>query len=180
MALLLHLDGPSGVGKSTLAERYADAHPGVLNCDVDRLRTMVGGWERDFVGAGRIVLPDAVAMIRSHLAGGRDVVMPQMLLDEAEAEAFRSAAVDDGHRYLRLVLWAPPGVARARFEGRGLEERLDAAIGAAVEARGGAALFDQLEEHFAGVDGDARVEVAQDLDAAYRALLTALRRAGVP
>ncbi|HEY3954535.1 MAG TPA: hypothetical protein VGM53_14255, partial [Streptosporangiaceae bacterium] len=37
MARLIHLNGPSRVGKSTLAHRYADNHPGTLCLDVDVL-----------------------------------------------------------------------------------------------------------------------------------------------
>ena len=50
MPTLLHLNGPSGVGKSTLARAWADRHPGTLLCDIDELRTCVSGWESDFVG----------------------------------------------------------------------------------------------------------------------------------
>jgi hypothetical protein len=35
---LLHLNGPSGVGKSTLARAHAARHPGTLVCDIDELR----------------------------------------------------------------------------------------------------------------------------------------------
>jgi len=37
MPILIHLNGPSGVGNSTLAQRYVDEHPGVLNLDIDAL-----------------------------------------------------------------------------------------------------------------------------------------------
>ena len=32
--MLLHLNGPSGVGKSTLARAHAARHPGTLVCDI--------------------------------------------------------------------------------------------------------------------------------------------------
>jgi adenylate kinase family enzyme len=50
---LIHLNGPPGIGKSTLARRYVADHPGVLNCDIDVLRSLIGGWESGFAEAGR-------------------------------------------------------------------------------------------------------------------------------
>jgi hypothetical protein len=47
VARLIHLNGSPGVGKSMRARRYAADHPGTLMCDIDVLRTMVGGWQRD-------------------------------------------------------------------------------------------------------------------------------------
>jgi adenylate kinase family enzyme len=45
MARLVHLNGPPGIGKSTLSALYADRHPGTLNLDVDTLHLLVGGWQ---------------------------------------------------------------------------------------------------------------------------------------
>ena len=53
-ARLIHLNGPPGIGKSTLARRYAAEHAGVLLCDVDVLRTMIGGWQEDDGAAGLV------------------------------------------------------------------------------------------------------------------------------
>ncbi|HEX3649068.1 MAG TPA: hypothetical protein VHV49_11615 [Pseudonocardiaceae bacterium] len=53
---LIHLNGPSGIGKSTTAQHYVDRHPGVLNLDIDRVVALIGGWRDDFwrtCGAGR-------------------------------------------------------------------------------------------------------------------------------
>ncbi|MCW2832638.1 MAG: hypothetical protein JWN68_591 [Nocardioides sp.] len=68
MARLIHLNGPPGIGKSTLARRYVADHPGVLNCDIDVLRTLIGGWEGDFGTAGALIRPSALAMIGAYLA----------------------------------------------------------------------------------------------------------------
>lgn len=35
MPRLIHLNGPSRVGKTTLARRYVDEHPGALVLDLD-------------------------------------------------------------------------------------------------------------------------------------------------
>ncbi|MDR7312720.1 putative kinase [Nocardioides luteus] len=50
MARLILINGMPGVGKSTLARRFAADHPGTLVCDVDVLRTFVSGWRDDSSG----------------------------------------------------------------------------------------------------------------------------------
>ena len=41
MVRLIHLNGPPGIGKSTIASAFADRHPGVLNLDIDRVAAIV-------------------------------------------------------------------------------------------------------------------------------------------
>ncbi len=45
MTSLIHVNGPPGIGKSTLSALYADRHPGTLNLDIDSLHRLVGGWQ---------------------------------------------------------------------------------------------------------------------------------------
>lgn len=79
MPRLIHLNGPPGIGKSVLAQLWAEDHPGALNLDIDRLRALIGGWRERFAETGEIVRPLALGMAGTHLRGGRDVVMPQYL-----------------------------------------------------------------------------------------------------
>lgn len=65
MARLILLNGMPGIGKSTLAERYADDHPGVLNLDVDRLGRTMGG---DFASTAEPAR--ALALTMHHPAAG--------------------------------------------------------------------------------------------------------------
>jgi adenylate kinase family enzyme len=44
---LIHLNGPPGIGKSTIAQLYVDEHPGTLNLDIDRVRCLIGGSRDD-------------------------------------------------------------------------------------------------------------------------------------
>ena len=105
---LIHLNGPPGIGKSTIARRYAADHPGVLNLDVDRLRSFIGGV--GFLEAGEIVRPLGAALMTTHLAGGRDVVYPQLASDPAEVAGVERATRDGGGEYVGIVLMADQDV----------------------------------------------------------------------
>jgi predicted ABC-type ATPase len=105
---LIHLNGPPGIGKSTIARAFADRHPGVLNLDIDQVAAMIGGWGDSFVDsfeAGRLL---AAAMARVHLASGHDVIMPQMmtLVNATELADFEAAAAAAKAEYLQILLTA--------------------------------------------------------------------------
>ena len=113
---LFHLNGPPGIGKSTIARRYAADHPGVLNLDVDRLRSFVGGV--GFLDAGEIVRPLGAALMTTHLAGGRDVVYPQLASDPAEVVGVERATRDGGGEYVGIVLMTDQEASVRRFRQR--------------------------------------------------------------
>ncbi len=122
MVRLIHLNGPPGIGKSTLARRYVDEHPGVLNCDIDVLRTLIGGWSDDFAAAGGLIRPAALALIEAYLVGGNDVVLPQMLCDPAEVGRFEDCATRAGAVFVERFLMDDLVNAVARFALRGTDE----------------------------------------------------------
>lgn len=119
VAYLLHLNGPPGIGKSTIARRYADEHPGVLNCDIDVLRTLIGGWSNDFLKAGSLIRPAALGMIEGYLASGQDVVLPQLLIDPAEISLFEACAVRTDAQFIERLLTDDRERSVARFNRRG-------------------------------------------------------------
>ena len=140
MSRLIHLNGAPGIGKSTLARRYVGEHPGVLNCDVDVLRTLVGGWQVDFGAAGALIRPAALAMITAYLRGGHDVVLPQMLVDLAELGRFEAAAHSAGAGFVECMLVDEPGATVSRFHRRGAadgETEWHEQVRAIVQAGGG-------------------------------------------
>lgn len=122
MARLILLNGPSGIGKSTLAQVYVDEHPGALNLDIDRIRCLVGGWRDDFGRAGELVRPIAVSMVDTHLRAGHDVVMPQYLGRLDELEHFEHAARQAGAGFAEVVLLDDRASAVDRFDLRGDDE----------------------------------------------------------
>lgn len=141
MATLIHLNGPTGVGKSTIAARYAADHPGVLNLDADQIVRLIGGWRDNFFATVNLVRPLAITMATTHLASGHDVVMPQLVTDRGQRDRFADAAASVGAEYREIVLLAPREVSISRFRER------DHHIDHVVEAMGGATLIHRIYDH---------------------------------
>lgn len=180
--MLLHLNGPPGVGKSTLARRYVRDNPGVLDCDVDVLRTLIGGWDRDFLGAGALIRPAALAMIEAYLDSGNDVVLPQLIVNPVELAGFEAAATAAGARFVERILMDSPEAMVARFMQRGSSGPIDPwndQVRAIVDEEGGA---DVLLRYHAGLEELIRMRpeavvidsVEGEVEQAYSRLLESL------
>ena len=115
MTSLIHLNGPPGIGKSTLAALYAERHPGTLNLDIDSLHRLVGGWRDPENRTHDVLRPVALAMASTHLAGGRDVILPQYLALLDEIEAFERVADQQAAHFREVVLLDEKAESIARF-----------------------------------------------------------------
>ena len=118
MTCLIHLNGPPGIGKSTLAALYAHRHPGTLNLDIDSLHGLVGGWQDPDNHTHEVLRPLARAMASTHLEGGRDVILPQYLARPEEIDAFEQVACERGADFREIVLLAERTESIARFDRR--------------------------------------------------------------
>lgn len=118
MRRLILLNGMPGVGKSTLARRYAADRPGTLVCDVDVLRTFISGWRDDFAGAGARIRPAAHGLIAGYLRDSGDVVMPQLIARLSELERLERVALDVGAGFVEIMLTTDTDDAVRRFHRR--------------------------------------------------------------
>jgi predicted kinase len=118
MARLVHLNGPPGIGKSTLSALYADRNPGTLNLDVDTLHHLIGGWQDEETDTWPVVWSLIRAMAATHLDGGRDVVLPQYFAKVDEITGFEKLAREHGAAFLEVVLIDDREAAIERFNRR--------------------------------------------------------------
>ena len=118
-ARLIHLNGPPGIGKSTLAALYADRHPGTLNLDIDTLHRLVGGWQDASIDTWPAVWALARAMAGVHLDGGHDVVLPQYHATDDEIDGLAALAGRHGAGFREVVLLDDRAAVIERFDHRG-------------------------------------------------------------
>ena len=183
MARLIHLNGPPGIGKSTIASAFADRHPGVLNLDIDRVAAMIGGWGdrfSDSFEAGRLL---AVAMARVHLANGHDVIMPQMMtnVNAGELADFESAAAAAKAEYCRILLTAnvDSSVDRCMERAKTGDPRQDV-VSKVIDERGGQDFLRKLHAQVTQFTADRQPHSVIDcerltVEQTYQAVEAALR-----
>lgn len=118
MPRLIHLNGPSRVGKSTLARRFANAHPGTLVLDLDVLAGLVGGWKADFSAALDIARGLGRELAVRHLQSGYDVIFPQLVTvhddDPDAALADVARMVDATYVHVALLVDDREGLQRLK------------------------------------------------------------------
>jgi predicted kinase len=118
VAKLVLLNGPPAVGKSTLARRYADDHPLTLVLEIDAVRALLGSWLDEWERSGPAARQIALAMARTHLEAGHDVIVPQLLTRRAFVDELRATGEATGATFHEVALLDPRETVLARYEQR--------------------------------------------------------------
>ena len=90
----------------------------MLNCDIDVLRTLVGGWEDDYSGAGGRIRTAALALMTAYLRGGDDVVLPQRWPGSPSWSGSSGRPGDADAAFVEVMLTGDVEASVARFNAR--------------------------------------------------------------
>jgi len=172
------MNGPPGIGKSTLARRYVDEHPLALCLEQDVIRGLLGGWVTRETESGQHARELCLVMAREHLATGKDVVVPQFVAMPEYLDRLADVAARAGASYVECVLLDEPGAAERRFHDR-IHDPLWAAhqrvASKSVEEAGGFRnQYDRLTRALKGREVTVVDSIEGDVDATYAELLTHL------
>jgi predicted kinase len=115
---LLLLNGPPGIGKSTLARLLVEEQPLALCLDIDLLRRSLGRWDEHPRQSGLLARELTVAAARTHLLSGHAVVVPQFLGRLEFVERLESLACEVGATFRHVALMDSKQNAIARFLAR--------------------------------------------------------------
>jgi predicted kinase len=183
MARLILLNGPPASGKSTLARRWAAARPLSLVLDIDVVRSLLGAWSATPDDAGLAARALAVAMARTHLRAGHDVIVPQFLARDEFVTELETLADDEGARFVELALITTVDDTLAAFAARtdaaAEVEHRDAAF--LVERAGGATALAAMHARYTALidtrPAAVRIGVARgDVEASLARVTAAIER----
>lgn len=170
-----------------MARRFAEDHQLTLVLDVDQVRGMLGRWSDQPTSAGLLARELAIAMARTHLQAGYDVVVPQYLGRLPFVEALQRVADQVGVEFAELALVSDRDDVVSRFERRSTHS-LDPAHREAAELQrraGGRAELAATHDAVLAVVAArpaTRVVTSSDgrIDETYAGLLAALVDRGRP
>lgn len=178
MPQLILINGPAGIGKTTIAQRYIAEHPFALLASVDDVVGALGQWLTHEPAARKLAFSLVTSMVTTHLKTGHDVVVPLLLEDPAEADVLATIAQSGGATFFEFALLADKPEAIQRMFEKGAWGEPGSPPLTAHDAPIIEGLYDRMQAALAQRPHTVRItSVKNDIDGTYQKLLAALTAA---
>ncbi|MDO8425795.1 MAG: AAA family ATPase [bacterium] len=116
---LIIINGPCGIGKSTLAGSMHATMPLSFLFDIDAQMRFISHYREYREERREITLALADAVIDALLRLGRDIVVDKMIFDPSIIDSYYGIAKKYGADVHEIILWAPKEVVMKRADERG-------------------------------------------------------------
>jgi predicted kinase len=116
---LIVLNGFAAAGKTTIAKKYIAEHSMALVLEADAIVDNIGDWTSNREEVRQLTFELTKAILRAYLPSGHDVVLPYLVTNAEEVQAFESTAKDCNADYYEFVLHNERVDAIARLLKRG-------------------------------------------------------------
>jgi broad-specificity NMP kinase len=119
---IIILNGPCGVGKSTVAARLHDTLPLSFLLDIDAQRRFISQF-REYQDESRgLTLDVSRGIVSACLEAEKTVIIDKMIFDSSVLDGFYAIAEGIGAPVYEIILWAPKEVVMKRAYDRGFRE----------------------------------------------------------
>lgn len=170
------LNGFTGIGKSTIAERYIDDNPLTMNIEGDRLIVMIGQWARHEPKARELVYELSKGMAAACLDQGHDVIVPYLPTTSERLEGFEQVAKEHGGRFIEILLTCSRQEAVERLMRRGTWGEEGTGVITVADMPIIEGLLDSMEISLAARPNIIKVaSVEHDHDGTYQRFLEAIK-----
>lgn len=119
---LILINGPTGIGKSTVAQKIHQACPLSFLVDIDALRRYISGYREHKDESRRLSLLVSESIVETYLKAGHDVIIDKVFTDPEAVDMF----IELGKKYSadvhEFVLNASKELVVKRAEERGYRE----------------------------------------------------------
>jgi predicted kinase len=137
---LVVINGPCGIGKNTIAEKYKSEHETALILDIDEVRRQIDGYRENREKSLAQAYESAYILALDHLNKGGDVIIPKLISNPDVLEKFREVAKKCEANFYEIVLWTDKKEAIERAVKRGFRP------GSLLQEDKLESMYDELEE----------------------------------